>query len=79
MTQADTSGVVEPGSSLESGIEAWRTLAENDTFIPYLDWATPTFYDTVTAAIQELLGGKASPEEFNAKLQNDYAKFIESR
>lgn len=79
MIQADTSGVVEPGSSLESGIEAWRTLAENDTFIPYLDWATPTFYDTVTAAIQELLGGKASPAEFNAKLQNDYAKFIESR
>ena len=41
----------------------------------YMDWATPTFYDTVTAAIQELMGGKLTPTAFAKKLDADYLKF----
>ena len=45
--------------------------------MPYLDYSTPTFYDTLTAAIQKLMAGKDSPTQFLDELQKDYDKFIE--
>ena len=45
--------------------------------IPYLDYATPTFYDEITAAIQRLLAGKTKPGEFTQSVQDGYAKFAE--
>ena len=47
-----------------------------DGLAPYLDWATPTFYDTVTAGIQELLGGGLPPDQFLQQLQRDYSAFV---
>lgn len=67
------------GTSSADALAEWLSLKKNDNFIPFLDWATPTFYDTVTAALQELLGGKISAEEFAKKLESDYSKFIKSR
>lgn len=67
------------GTSSADALAAWLSLKKNDNFIPYIDWATPTFYDTVTAALQELLGGKISADEFAKKLESDYSKFIKSR
>jgi hypothetical protein len=32
-------------------------------------------YDTVTAAVQELMAGKATPSSFAKKIQSDYSKF----
>jgi raffinose/stachyose/melibiose transport system substrate-binding protein len=58
--------------------EAWTTANEEDAIVPYLDWATPTMYDTVTAAVQELMGAQATPEEFVNRVQTDYAKFHEA-
>jgi raffinose/stachyose/melibiose transport system substrate-binding protein len=54
---------------------AWTRANARDAIVPYLDWATPTMYDTVTAAVQELLGGKATPLQFTGKIQKDYKKF----
>jgi len=54
---------------------AWTKANGTDAIVPYLDWATPTMYDTITAAIQELLGGKATPSSFAGTVQSDYAKF----
>jgi raffinose/stachyose/melibiose transport system substrate-binding protein len=50
-----------------------------DGIIPYLDYTTPTFYDDITAAIQELLGGKQSPSQFTAAVQKKYAAWNASR
>ena len=47
--------------------------------IPYLDYTTPTFYDDISSAIQELLAGKQSPTEFTAGVQQAYDKWAESR
>ena len=58
---------------------AWQKLNEADGVIPYLDYTTPTFYDDISAAIQELLGGKQSPTEFTAGVQKAYDKWAESR
>jgi raffinose/stachyose/melibiose transport system substrate-binding protein len=55
--------------------EAWRTLADADGLVPYLDYATPTFYDTITAQVQQLMAGRTSPDEFTGALQGDFEKF----
>ena len=51
----------------------WNTALENDAIGHYLDWAAPQFYDVLTGALQELLGGQVTPEEFAGKLQDFYA------
>jgi raffinose/stachyose/melibiose transport system substrate-binding protein len=43
--------------------------------VPYLDYATPTFYDTLTAQVQDLMGGDTSTQDFLTTLQQDYAEF----
>ena len=53
----------------------WTRANVQDAIVPYLDWATPTMYDTSTAAIQKLLAGKASASSFTSTIQSDYAKF----
>ena len=40
---------------------AWAQAGEEDLLVPYLDYATETFYDTITAAVQDLLAGQRSP------------------
>ena len=54
---------------------AWTLANRKDAIVPYLDWATPTMYDTVTAAIQKLMAGKSTPAAYVASIQADYKKF----
>jgi raffinose/stachyose/melibiose transport system substrate-binding protein len=54
---------------------AWTIANQQDAIVPYLDWATPTMYDTITAAIQELMAGKKTPQAFTSTVNSDYAKF----
>ncbi|HKH17210.1 MAG TPA: extracellular solute-binding protein [Solirubrobacteraceae bacterium] len=68
----------QPAGALARDVhEAWRTLTEQEGMIPYLDYATPTFYDEITAAIQRLLAGKLEPQQFTRDVQDGYAKFTE--
>ena len=55
---------------------AWNTALANDQLGHYMDWATPTMYDTITDQLQQLLAGEATPEEFAAALQTDYADYL---
>ena len=43
-----------------------------------MDYATPTFYDDFSGAVQKLLGGKTSPDAFTKSVQEDYAKFTDT-
>lgn len=52
---------------------AWAQAGSEDLIVPYLDYATETFYDTITAAIQNLLGKQAAPQEFLDTLESDYS------
>jgi raffinose/stachyose/melibiose transport system substrate-binding protein len=63
------------GAAGEDVFEAWRTLADADGIVPYLDYATPTFYDTITAEVQQLMAGRRTPAEFADALQGDFEKF----
>jgi len=53
-------------------------VAESGGLVPYLDYATPTMYDTIGAALQDLIAKRATPQQFLQTLQDDYAKFVDS-
>ncbi|MGP9695264.1 extracellular solute-binding protein [Brachybacterium sp. AOP25-B2-12] len=58
---------------------SYSAISTADGISPYLDYATTTFYDTLTAGMQDLVAGQATPEQFCDALQKDYAAFQESR
>lgn len=51
-----------------------RLLAENGQ-TAYLDWATDTMYDVFGSALQELMAGKTTPEQFVETVQADWTAF----
>ena len=55
---------------------AWNEALANDQLGHYMDWATPTMYDTITDQLQQLLAGEVTPDEFAAALQTDYADYL---
>lgn len=57
----------------------YRDVQAADGVVPYLDYTTPTFYDTLTAGMQELLGGQSDPQQFVEALQTDYAAFLKNQ
>jgi raffinose/stachyose/melibiose transport system substrate-binding protein len=65
----------KPAGVRGDALKAWSRLNSTNSTVGYMDWASPTFYDTVTASIQELLAGKVSPQAFVKKLDDDYLKY----
>lgn len=57
----------------------WTSVSRSDGLLPYLDYTTPTFYDTLTASLQEMLAGTQSVPDFGKALQADYSAFGKSR
>src|SRR5262245_15654658 len=77
-TGAGTS-TAEPGTVLADVVNAAAAAAKANGIVPYEDWATPTFYDTLTAAIQELMAMRISPQQFVTQGEKDYSDFQSSR
>jgi raffinose/stachyose/melibiose transport system substrate-binding protein len=68
----------QPASPLGKEISAaWKTLNDEEGLTPYMDYATPTFYDDFSGAVQRLLAGKVAPKAFTKSVQADYAKFTD--
>jgi raffinose/stachyose/melibiose transport system substrate-binding protein len=57
--------------------KAWKSLSEANGLTPYMDYATPTFYDDFSGAVQKLLARRVQPQEFTKNVQSDYAKFTD--
>ncbi len=74
-----TTASIQPGTVLADVVNAAKAVSEANGVVPYEDWATPTFYDTLTAAIQELMADRITPREFVAKVDEDYRQFQSSR
>ncbi|MGC3992676.1 MAG: extracellular solute-binding protein [Propionicimonas sp.] len=55
---------------------AYELVTTKGHLLPYLDYATPTFSDTLGAALQDLIAAKKTPQEFAETLQKDYGDFI---
>ena len=58
---------------------AWESINKNNAVGHYIDWATPTFYDTLVSELQKLLGGITTPADFIAAIEVDYANFLQER
>ena len=57
-------------------LDAWTTAGEQDALVPYLDYATPEFYDLLTAQVQELGNGSVDGQQFLATLEDEYTGFV---
>jgi raffinose/stachyose/melibiose transport system substrate-binding protein len=69
-----TASDLPTGSAQAAIVDGWKTLSKDDGLVPYLDYSTPTFYDTITAGLQQLIAAKATPSSFVQTLQADYGK-----
>lgn len=58
---------------------AWDTLNKQNAVGHYIDWATPTIYDTLVSELQKMLGGISTPADFTAAVEVDYAKFLQEK
>lgn len=50
-------------------------VTESGDLLPYLDYATPTFGDTLGQSLQDLIDGRADADAFTEALEADYAGF----
>lgn len=70
---------LEEGTLFYDVMKAWNDVNASNNVGHYLDWATPTFFDTLAMACQEMLAMQLTPEEFAAKLQADYAQWMQDK
>lgn len=66
--------------TLEGDVAAeWKSVNAGNGLVPYLDYSTPTFYDTLSSSVQQLTAGKLTPQKFGEQLQKDYSSFLSSK
>ncbi|MFE5164083.1 extracellular solute-binding protein [Streptomyces sp. NPDC056697] len=70
---------VSPDSADGQMVDGWKRLSAADGLVPYLDYSTPTFYDTLSAALQGVISRKTSPDAFAATLEKDYGAFMKKQ
>ncbi|MGH3373404.1 MAG: ABC transporter substrate-binding protein [Actinoallomurus sp.] len=56
--------------------DAYRVASDKDILVPYLDYATTTFLDTLGSALQEIIAGRKTPQEGMRDAQKDYGDFL---
>ena len=69
----------EDGTLTADIVEQYRAISDSNGLVPYLDYATPTFYDTLANGVQELTAGQQDAKAFTEGLQADYSAFLESK
>ncbi|OEV03190.1 extracellular solute-binding protein [Streptomyces oceani] len=67
------------GSAEARMVEGWERLSADDGLVPYLDYATPTYYDTLSADLQNLIEGGLPPDRLAQRMQSAYAEFRDQR
>lgn len=56
--------------------DAWSTVLENDTLLPYLEFATPTSAEVNYPVLQRILAGEESVESGLAQIEASREKFL---
>lgn len=70
---------IEEGSLFADTVNAWNMINSDNGVGHYIDWATPTFYDTINAELQKLFGKEIDPATFTANVEKDYSAFLASQ
>ena len=69
----------QPAGALSQEVfTAWQALNEAEGLTPYIDYATPTFFDDFAGAVQKLLPGRTAPDAFVKDVESDYSKFTDT-
>jgi raffinose/stachyose/melibiose transport system substrate-binding protein len=55
---------------------AYRVASDDDVLVPYLDYATTTFLDTLGGSLQEIIAGRKTAQEGMRDAQRDYSQFL---
>jgi raffinose/stachyose/melibiose transport system substrate-binding protein len=55
---------------------AYRVASDQDILVPYLDYATTTFLDTLGGALQKIIAGRESAQDGMRDVQRDYHDFL---
>jgi raffinose/stachyose/melibiose transport system substrate-binding protein len=77
---ASAGSVGEPPDPLTAQVAAaWQRLIEDDGLMFFQDWASDTMGSTLGGSLQELIGGRTTPEDFVATVQEDWAAFHADR
>ncbi|UNT00129.1 extracellular solute-binding protein [Streptomyces tubbatahanensis] len=66
---------LDPDSAVGRMVAGWQELNDADGLVPYLDYTTPTFYDTLSADLQGVLAGDVGPAELASRMQKSYDDF----
>ena len=53
----------------------WQQLVQDGGLTLFPDWASPSMFDTMGAAFQQMMAGKKTPEDVAKDLQADWQKF----
>jgi len=53
----------------------WQQLVKDGGLTLFPDWASPSMFDTMGAAFQQLAAGKQTPDQVAKALQADWQKF----
>jgi len=70
---------VDTDNLFSDTLSAWNTINQANAVGHYIDWATPTFYDTLVAELQKLLGGISTPANFTEAVEADYSAYLQSK
>jgi raffinose/stachyose/melibiose transport system substrate-binding protein len=70
-------GSAQPPTPLATDLStAWKAASERDILVPYLDYSTTTFLDTLGGVLQEIVAGKKTAQQGMQEAQKDYAAFL---
>lgn len=70
---------VEEGTLYYDLLETWNRVHEAGNVAHYLDWATPTMYETLAEQGRKLLAGSVTPREFLEAIEADYRDWMEEK
>ncbi|WP_354180614.1 extracellular solute-binding protein [Arthrobacter sp. UYP6] len=74
----DTQKYAPESGVLQDVYSEFGSVSADGALLPYLDYATPTMADTMGEALQGVLDGRTSPQEFTEALEADYAEFTDA-
>jgi raffinose/stachyose/melibiose transport system substrate-binding protein len=69
---------LEEGTLFADTVAAWDRINQDNGVGHYIDWASPTIYDTLAAELQRLYAKETDPAAFTEAVQADYGAFLET-
>jgi raffinose/stachyose/melibiose transport system substrate-binding protein len=67
---------IKEGQVFTDIFDAWTTVLDNDTLLPYLEFATPTSAEVNYPVLQQILGGQKSIDDGLAEIEASRVKFL---